>query len=234
VWEHNLLVVDEAARLRSGDADGDLVLMLGALCHDLGKPATTVVNEGRVRSPSHEEAGIVPTEAFLGRLRAPNDLTRKVAVLVEHHLAPAQFVKGGATPKAYRRLARKLEAAGLSAAMLHRVALADHLGRTTAEAVERRFPAGDEFLERMAELTREGEAVKNVVLGRHLIARGHAPGPWFGKVLAACRDVQDETGWDDPDRILERVLAERDAAGGLPPAPAPGAVSEDRKKGADP
>ena len=41
---------------------------------------------------------------------------------------------------------------------------------------------------------------------RHLIARGYKPGAWFGQVLSACRDVQDETGWDDPERILDRVL----------------------------
>jgi hypothetical protein len=52
------------------------------------------------------------------------------------------------------------------------------------------------------------EAPKDVVLGRHLIARGLRPGPEFGRLLAECRDVQDETGWDDPERILDRVLGE--------------------------
>jgi tRNA nucleotidyltransferase (CCA-adding enzyme) len=206
VWEHTLLVVDEAAGARTGEEDEDLAVLLGALLHDVGKPSTTVVEGGRIRSPSHEDAGVPIARAFLERLRASNDLIERVAALVKHHLAPAQFLQGEASPKAYRRLARKLEAAGVNARILHRVALADHLGRTTEEALRRIFPAGDEFLRRAEELAVEEKGVKDVVLGRHLIARGHTPGPWFGKVLAACREVQDETGWDDPDRILDRVL----------------------------
>jgi tRNA nucleotidyltransferase (CCA-adding enzyme) len=207
VWEHTMLVVDEAARAKTGKEDEDLVVLLGALLHDVGKPATTVVADGRVRSPSHEDEGVPIARGFLERLRASNEVIEKVAALVKHHLAPAQFLQGDASPKAYRRLARKLAAAGVNARILHRVALADHLGRTTDEALRRVFPAGDEFLRRAEDLAVEEEAVKDVVLGRHLIARGHAPGPWFGKVLAECREVQDETGWDDPDRILDRVLA---------------------------
>ncbi|MBI4601317.1 MAG: HDIG domain-containing protein [Planctomycetes bacterium] len=209
VWEHTLMVVDEAAASRTGGEAEDLAVMLGALCHDLGKPLTTVVDGDRVRSPEHEERGVPVAEAFLSRLRAPGDLTAKVCGLVRFHLAPATFPQGGASPKAYRRLARRLEEAGINARVLHRLARADHFGRTTEDALARVFPSGDEFLRRMEDLAVERSAPKDVVLGRHLLARGFVPSPWFGEVLGACRDVQDETGWDDPDRILDRVLAER-------------------------
>jgi tRNA nucleotidyltransferase (CCA-adding enzyme) len=209
VWEHTMLVVDEAAKARIAQEDEDLVVLLGALCHDLGKPSTTVIADGRVRSPCHEEEGVPIARSFLEKLRAPNDLIDKVAALVKHHLAPAQFLQGDASPRAYRRLARKLEAAGTSMRVLHRVASADHLGRTTPDALMRIFPAGDAFLRRAEDLAVEETGVKDVVLGRHLIARGYAPGPWFGKVLAECREVQDETGWEDADRILDSVLARR-------------------------
>jgi len=208
VWEHTMLVVDEAAAARTGDEAEDFVVLLGALCHDLGKPCTTVEAGGRIRSPSHEEAGVPITRAFLERLRVSNDVVEKVCALVLHHLAPSAFARGVATAKAYRRLARRLDAVGLNARVLHRVAQADHLGRTTPDALARSFPSGDEFLRRAAQLQVEVHAKKDVVLGRHLIARGFAPSPWFGKVLALCRDVQDETGWTDPDAILDHVLAE--------------------------
>ena len=209
VWTHNLMVVDEAARLRRGDAD-DPALMFGALCHDLGKPGTTVVHEGRVRSPSHSKAGIAPTRSLLARMRAPNELVERTCALVEHHLAPALFDKDGAKARAYRRLSRQLGSSGVSMELLARVARADHLGRTTAEALAREFPAGDRFLVRARELAVVEEPLRDAVLGRHLIARGMAPGPSFGPLLARCREVQDERGWRDPDRILDAVLAERD------------------------
>jgi tRNA nucleotidyltransferase (CCA-adding enzyme) len=130
----------------------------------------------------------------------------KVKALVRHHLAPALFHKNGATAKAYRRLARDLAASGVRPDLLLRVATADHLGRTTDDAFARRFPSGDHFKKMMESLELTEEAPKDVVLGRHLVARGLAPGPEFGRILAECREVQDETGWDDPDRILDRVL----------------------------
>jgi len=209
VWIHTMMVLDEAAKLRSGTADFDLALLYGALAHDFGKPPTTKTIGGRITSYEHDAVGASITEGFLERLRAPKDLTAKVKVLVRHHLAPALFEKNGASPKAYRRLARDLAASGVSPDLLLKVATADHLGRTTDDAFARRFPAGEHFKKMMESLEIASEAPKDVVLGRHLIARGLAPGPEFGRILTACRDVQDETGWEDPERILDRVLGLR-------------------------
>jgi tRNA nucleotidyltransferase (CCA-adding enzyme) len=204
VWVHTLMVLDEAAKLKTGE--DDLALLYGALAHDFGKPATTSTIGGRITSHEHDVTGAAIAEHFLERLRAPRELTLKVKALVRHHLAPALYHKNGASAKAYRRLARDLAAAEVSPDLLLRVATADHLGRTTDDAFARRFPSGDHFKKMMESLTIAEEAPKDVVLGRHLIARGLSPGPEFGKILAECRDVQDETGWDDPERILDRVL----------------------------
>jgi tRNA nucleotidyltransferase (CCA-adding enzyme) len=206
VWIHTMMVLDEAAKLRTENAEDDLALMYGALAHDFGKPATTETIGGRITSYEHDVTGALIAETFLEKLRAPKDLTLKVKALVRHHLAPALFHKNGATAKAYRRLARDLAASGVRPDLLLRVATADHLGRTTDDAFARRFPSGDHFEKMMESLELTEEAPKDVVLGRHLVARGLAPGPEFGRILAECREVQDETGWDDPDRILDRVL----------------------------
>ena len=126
--------------------------------------------------------------------------------MVRHHLAPANLVAGRATDRAYRRLARRLEGAGVDARLLYRVARADHLGRTTEEARRGEFPEGDRFLRRMEALEVASRAAPDAVLGRHLIARGLRPGPSFGRILERCREVQDETGWQDPERILDAAL----------------------------
>ena len=233
VWVHTLMVLDVAASLRGGDtgagesgseraagpaagaasphdgADEDLALMLGALCHDLGKPATTERIDGRIRSHRHDVEGVAPTRALLERMRAPGALTDQVAALVEHHLAPALFIRNGATAKGYRRLARKLERAGVSIELLVRVARADHLGRTTEDAVAGRFDAGDAFLAAARACHVERAAPRDAVLGRHLIEHGMQPGPGFAPILERCREIQDETGWTDPERILGRALAHR-------------------------
>jgi tRNA nucleotidyltransferase (CCA-adding enzyme) len=204
VWVHTLMVLDAAAALRRGD-DTDPALMLAALCHDLGKPATTVTERGRVRAVGHEHQGGRITRELLQGLRAPVALTQCVVALVRHHLAPAQFPAQGAGPAAYRRLARRLAAAGADLALLERLARADQLGRDTADARAGRFPAGDDFLDRAEASGVRDHGPGDVVQGRDLIARGYAPGPGFSALLERCRGIQDETGLDDPQRILDRL-----------------------------
>lgn len=207
VWIHTLLVIDEAADLRGNDGH-DLPLMYAALCHDIGKPAVTVEEQGRVRSPGHEALGAKMARSFLERLRAPGELCDQVAALVKYHLAPALFVAQGTTAKGYRRLARNLDRAGTDIPLLVQVARADHWGRTTEEARKRVFPAADAFLDEAEKASVKDAAPRDVVQGRHLQARGLTPGPEFGDILARCRDVQDETGWTDADEILDKVLGD--------------------------
>jgi len=209
VWIHTLMAVDVAAELfRNGDLNHDLTVMFGALCHDLGKPATTQFETGRWRAKGHEEAGIAPTTSFMDRMRAPLELTKAVCGLVAVHLAPAHFAnpKFNATPKAYRNLARKLDAAGTTIDMLFKVSSSDHFGRTTPDAIARDFAIGEKFMEKAKEIKIVDKPEPDIVMGRHLIARGMKPGKEFGPILDKCREYQYETGNKDADEILRVVL----------------------------
>lgn len=209
VWTHTLLSVKAAREMTD-----DIVVLFAVLLHDLGKPLTTNFEDGRIRSRGHEEGGVAPTVAFLTRLRAPTDLITAVSALVAHHLAPAHFVpdeahrakRTAAGAGAYRRLARLLAKSGTNLETLFLVSKADHLGRTTAEALAGQFPSGDEFLRRAREVKVEKAPQTDAVMGRHLLARGMKPGPEFGAILTKCRQLQDETGVTDPDELLTKVL----------------------------
>ena len=113
-----------------------------------------------------------------------------------------------AQASAYRRLARQLDAAGTRMSTLERVARSDALGTGTPDGLAGRFPAGDAFLAQAADIQVKDSRPADVVLGRHLIARGLEPGSFFGPILEQCRVVQDDSGWDDPERILDRALAD--------------------------
>ncbi len=208
VYIHTLMALDRAVAFREAVGEHALAMMFGVLCHDFGKPATTQTVDGRIRSLGHEAAGLEPTRAFLDRLCASNELHGQVERLVADHLAPAVFFEQGATARAYRRLARKHGEVGLPLTVLEAVARADHFGRTTEDAVAGRFPGGDHFLEQAAALEVASEAPRDVVQGRHLIARGLEPSPEFGRILERCRDLQDETGLRDAEEILSRVLGD--------------------------
>ena len=63
------MVIDKARELNADlDRPRLITVMLGAVCHDLGKPATTAFIDGRIRSLNHEEAGVAPTLSLLDRL----------------------------------------------------------------------------------------------------------------------------------------------------------------------
>lgn len=188
VWVHTLLVVDEAARLARLEALDDaetLRLVLGALCHDLGKPATTVFEDGRIRSRDHESQGEEPTRAMLLRIGAPHELIDDVVALVREHLKPFHLYRETASDAAVRRLALRVPLPRLV-----RVARADHLGRTTPDALLRDDPAGDWLLQKAKELAVADAAPKPILLGRHLLARGVAAGPAMGALLKAAFDAQ--------------------------------------------
>ncbi len=216
VWIHTLLCLDAAVNLRVGQRDSDWPMMLAVLCHDLGKPSSTVevempgeeggAGQRRIRSHGHEAAGVEPTVEFLNRLRVSNTVLAQVSALVKHHLAPRLFISGGAKPKAYQRLARKLQAAGTTMEMLAKVSRADQLGRTTDDALAGLDADGDRFLELTKSLGINKIASPDVVMGRHLIERGYQSGKHFQELLLRCRDYQDSHAGLNADAILEAVL----------------------------
>jgi tRNA nucleotidyltransferase (CCA-adding enzyme) len=180
VWTHTLMVVDTARRLNS-DLDRPLLvaIMLGGLCHDLGKPATTEVIDGRIRSMNHEEAGVAPTLALLDRLNIHTidgfDVRTQVVGLVAHHLKPGMFYKAPQVGDgAFRRLAQKVDLA-----LLARLARADCLGRTG----QFDCTAMDWFLDRARALGVEHRPPAPLLLGRHLLTLGLPPGPRMGEIL---------------------------------------------------
>jgi tRNA nucleotidyltransferase (CCA-adding enzyme) len=208
VWVHTLLVIDEARRRIDGlDRGPALAMMLGAVCHDLGKPATTAVIDGRIRSPGHEEAGVEPARAWLDRLNAQSfdgyDVRRAVLGLVAHHLKPSNFHKSP-TPVgdgAFRRLAQKVDLE-----LLARFAQADCHGRTG------RFDctAMDWFLDRARALGVEHRPPAPLLMGRHLLDLGVGPGPHMGELLRRVYERQldgEVSTLEDAIAAASRLLA---------------------------
>ncbi len=189
VWKHTLLVVDEMAKLKTGNEKKDLVLMLAALTHDLGKANTTAFIDERWRSINHEEEGVEPTKTFLNRLTNETDLIEEVVTLVKDHLKPALLYKDSLKNKvkdsAIRRLALRVKIDDLL-----RVSAADHFGRKTEDALLKEFPHGEWLNKRASELEVKDTKPKPFLLGRDLIELGFKPGPDMGKILKECFELQ--------------------------------------------
>jgi tRNA nucleotidyltransferase (CCA-adding enzyme) len=173
--------------------------MLGAMCHDLGKPATTAMIDGRLRSPNHEQAGVEPTLSLLDRLNIHSmngfDVRSRVVGLVAHHLKPGMFHKAPhVSDGAFRRLAQKVDLD-----LLVRLARADCRGRTGTFDCS----AMEWFLDRAIKLGVEHRPPDPLLMGRHLLELGVAPGPRVGEVLKAVYERQ----LDGEVQTLDAALA---------------------------
>jgi len=209
VWTHTLMAIDRAkAEIVGLPKEKALAVMLAVICHDFGKPATTAVVDGRIRSYEHEEAGIPPTRAFLDRLNVRTlhgyDLREQVVQLVAHHLTPSHYFKNreNVGDGAFRRLARKLEPD-----LLYRVSRADCLGRTGDFSTE----AQEWFIGKVRALSVESRPPRPILMGRHLLEMGLKPGPIIGRVTKAVYEKQLDgqvKDLEDATREARRLLME--------------------------
>ncbi|HET7287709.1 MAG TPA: HD domain-containing protein, partial [Pyrinomonadaceae bacterium] len=209
VFVHTKLVVDRARELIDDlSYPRQVTVMLAALAHDFGKPATTEFIDGRLRSRGHEEAGVPPAESFLDRLNIHTldgyNVRGQVIALVREHLKPGEFYKkrDEVGEGAFRRLARRCEPD-----LLYRVAKADSLGRN-ADWVPREQWYGAEaqewFIERTKELQVEQRPPDPLLLGRHLLELGIEPGPKMGEITRAVYEMQ----LDGRVRTLDEAIGE--------------------------
>ena len=200
VWIHTLMVIDKAREL-NGDCDRPRLaaIMLGAVCHDLGKATTTAVIDGRIKSPNHEAMGVGPATKILDRLNVNTldgfDVRAQVIGLVAEHLRPMAFYKARetVTDGAFRRLAQKVDLE-----LLVRFARADCHGRKGTFDC-----SGIEwFWERAQSLGVEHKPPSPILLGRHLIELGVTPGPRMGEILKAVYELQLDSGVTTLDEAI--------------------------------
>lgn len=92
VWNHTLLVVDEAAKLKK-DSKNPVVFVWAALLHDIGKPSATKARKGRITAYGHDKIGARLCERFLGEFTDDSTFIREVSALVRYHMQILFVVK---------------------------------------------------------------------------------------------------------------------------------------------
>jgi tRNA nucleotidyltransferase (CCA-adding enzyme) len=204
-WVHTVLVCEAMADICVREhitGENRLVLMFAALCHDLGKPATTATNEqGRITSKGHCEIGVPIAEKFLLSIGCPQGIIDKVKPLVAEHLA---HVRDDITPRTVRRLATRLFPATI-VELCHLIE-ADMSGRTPlpkgqhASAIKLLSVAGENSI--------LDNKPKPVIMGRHLLELGFAPGPAMGEIVKACYEAQLEGTITDEESGKQFVQAQ--------------------------
>lgn len=182
VWVHTGFVCQHAVITGADLKDEQrITLLLAALCHDLGKPYTTSVSDGRIISPGHAAVGVPYAEEFLGLIHAPERFIEPVKALVREHMAVfgAQI-----SPRMVRRLAARLHPTDID--LWSRLTHADGGGSPPLSVRNH----GAEVMALAQQLQVVDEKPVAVVRGEHVLALGVAPGKRVGELLHAAYEAQ--------------------------------------------
>lgn len=208
VFEHTMQAIDAAAAIAKNydDKHTALTLLYAALCHDLGKVTTTEKTDNGIISHGHEIAGVPLAQALLKRITENQNIIAAVLKLVRYHMTPVLFVKEGALPPAYKRLANKLTPE-MTIALLADLAYADVRGRNPneQEPLTTAIPDIATFLERAEQAHVRNASEEPVLKGRDLLDSVE-PGKAMGKLLDRAYEIQIEEGITDKDELRRRIL----------------------------
>jgi len=171
VWEHNLLALATCPSKK-------LEVLLAALLHDIGKPATKRGTGMHATFYNHDHVGARMTRQILTRLRFPKTIVDKATLLVDNHLF--YYNVDEVTEASVRRLIKRVGLENMDDLMAVRIG--DRLG----SGVPKAKPYKLRHLEYMIEkVSKDPLSVKMLTLkGTDLMTDLHLPaGPQIGALL---------------------------------------------------
>jgi putative nucleotidyltransferase with HDIG domain len=171
------------------------LLKLATLLHDIGKPATRALRDGRVRFFGHSEEGAVLAGNALKRLRFSRREVHEVELLVKNHLRPGQLAAPGEAPTvhALRRFFRDLGPLAPDLLVLQFADAEATLGpRSTAANRARHVRFITAMLQARDELMVGHPAALRLLTGDDImVTLGLEPGPTIGRILNAVEEAAD-------------------------------------------
>jgi poly(A) polymerase len=189
-----------------------------ALLHDIGKPRTRSVEDGKVHFFGHEEVGAGMTREILRRLKFDRPFIEHVTRLVRLHMRANAYLPDW-TDGAVRRLMLEADGALRDLLDLSRADITSY----RPERVSRGVARVSELEERTRRLREEAERVplKSPLDGNDLMALfGRGPGPWLRPVKEHLLGLVIDGQLAPDDRATaeaeaRRFVAELDSSGEL-------------------
>jgi poly(A) polymerase len=179
-------------QMSEGRSRGSL-LKLAGLLHDVAKPQTRELRDGRVRFFGHADIGADVAARVLRRYRFSAREVRFVSVLVAEHLRPVQLAQVGEVPtrRALYRFHRDLGDAARAVLLL---ALADAAAARGPGMRSEGWARHVGYMNRVLVRSHQEEGIVDaprLLTGRDIIDRlGLPPGPVIGRLLEALREAQ--------------------------------------------
>ena len=183
--ERSGAVLDELRRPLADDLTRGEALRFGALLHDIGKPGTRRVADGRVLFIGHDQLGADLTRSICRRLHTSVPLAEFLAALAHHHLRLGFLVHE--RPLSRRRVYDYLRATQPDSVDVTLLTVADRLAtqgeRTKPEAIDAHLELARKMIGAAISWRRDGPP-RSPIRGDDLAAAlGIDPGPELGRLL---------------------------------------------------
>jgi putative nucleotidyltransferase with HDIG domain len=167
------------------------IFKLAALLHDVSKPETRRLIDGRIRFFEHDVIGAARAREIAERLRLPARARAVLEKLVRHHLRTGHLAAAGqVTPRARYRFFRDLGEDTRDLLLLNLVDAAAVTGISPL-TIWRRASLVRDLLRGWEETSRGAARSAPLVRGEDVMARfGIAPGPEVGRLLERALEAQ--------------------------------------------
>ncbi len=183
-------------------------LMLAAWLHDIGKPQTRMVRDGKVTFYEHEHVGASMAESVAKRLKLSQTQTKLIHTFVTYHMYPMQLWRTGRLDeRLIHRLYRRTGRLGVAIVLF---TLADHLAKGEQVGVSDEFRSHQQVVEQMlqAYFCRHEQVVapRPWLTGDEIAQTlGKPRGPWVGETKAALLEAQAAGQVNDRQQALQFV-----------------------------
>lgn len=207
VFEHTMKVLDASRMHADVESAGDLELMLSALFHDTGKPATAAFSDekGDVTFHGHQIISKRIWQKWMKKYKASmlGIDTENVARLVDNHMFET---KSFYSERAIRRFINKIGPDLIYKQLDLRIA--DKKGGGYPESVKGVLKLKNKIQEELSKKPPFGP--KDLAIdGKTLLSLGFAEGPQIGKILKDLVEVVlDEPEKNTPEQLLQIVKAQ--------------------------
>lgn len=193
VLNHTIIMMEKLFENTENPRDE---LIWAALLHDIGKPATFTVEDGKIRNHAHEFVGAEMAKEFMKNLKFSNKFTEDVYWLIHDHMRIKK-----ATKMRKSKLKKLLAQENLKELMS--LAYADSLSSTKMTEWH------EYILEKINEFEPEEIKPKQLVNGHDLIRLGFKPGPIFKEILEEIVELQLEEKINTREEALEYARSKK-------------------------
>ncbi len=203
-WAHTMLVIDAMADIIRDpkwniNEDEKVMLMLAAVCHDLGKAVAKwkLVGDLPGGYPDHPAAGVGPAASFMERFAFGDEIDRMVVTMTRYHRHGGTILgiinRRDADERTIANALRKLirDIAPISWKAYLAMSAADTLGVTGWDSKK----MAKEIVVKLDRVVRKhnliNEAKWTLVTGKDLIRLGVTQGPKIGRIIAEIEGDRD-------------------------------------------